>query len=421
MPDPIRLVGQCNRYYLPVLYQPQLIYLLTEFIPGIDASWVNPPLNLTLVLDRSGSMAGEKLRKVKEAINNLIDQLCPSDIISIVTFETTSRVVVPAQPAVNKADIKRQIDQIDDGGGTNLIPGLRNALDQVTIWSGTNYTSRIMLLTDGEPIDSQAGALTIADQAGELRVPIIGLGLGEDWNHDFILELADRSILAAPGSHTGLVYYIPGLGSLNEIFKEVLDSMQICAQNVAINLRIAQGVEIQRAWQVEPVIRAIGNLTSQERRVTLSIGDVGKAGVGYLFEVLVPSRPTNIVRVAQIETSFNRPGSEQQQKSVDVIVSYTLDEERTRQPWNEQVKRFVAKVQAFKLQTQALEDAEIGNVQGSTQKLREAVTILLSQGDTELAQQMQQEANRLQQSGQISNKGKKTISLISRKTVRLSD
>ncbi len=81
----------------------------------------------------------------------------------------------------------------------------------------------------------------------------------------------------------------------------------------------------------------------------------------------------------------------------------------------------VEKVQAFKLQTQALSEAEAGNVGSATRKLRAAVTILLNQGDSELAQQMTQEADRLEKSGQISSEGKKTIKLTSRKTVKLSD
>jgi Ca-activated chloride channel family protein len=81
----------------------------------------------------------------------------------------------------------------------------------------------------------------------------------------------------------------------------------------------------------------------------------------------------------------------------------------------------VEKVQAFKLQTQALDEAEMGNVSGATQKLRQAVTILLSQGESDLAQQMQKEADRLEQSGEMSSEAKKTIKLTSRKTVKLSD
>jgi Ca-activated chloride channel family protein len=78
-------------------------------------------------------------------------------------------------------------------------------------------------------------------------------------------------------------------------------------------------------------------------------------------------------------------------------------------------------VQAYKLQTQALSEAEQGNAQAASQKLRQAVTILLSQGEAELAEQMSQEAERLDQSGQLSSEAKKTIRLTSRKTIRLSD
>ena len=81
----------------------------------------------------------------------------------------------------------------------------------------------------------------------------------------------------------------------------------------------------------------------------------------------------------------------------------------------------VEKVQAFRLQTQALDDAQSGDVNNATRKLRQAVTILLSQGETELAGQMQQEADRLEESGQVSSEGKKTIMLTSRKTVKLSE
>lgn len=78
----------------------------------------------------------------------------------------------------------------------------------------------------------------------------------------------------------------------------------------------------------------------------------------------------------------------------------------------------VEKVQAFKLQTQALQEAEMGQAGSATKKLRQAVTILLSQGETELADQMQQEVNQLEKSGEISSEGKKTIKLTSRKTIR---
>jgi Ca-activated chloride channel family protein len=68
-----------------------------------------------------------------------------------------------------------------------------------------------------------------------------------------------------------------------------------------------------------------------------------------------------------------------------------------------------------------LQDLQSGDVTGATQKLQSAVTRLLSQGETELAQTMQQEINNLQQGGQLSSEGQKTMKFGTRKTVRLSD
>ena len=88
---------------------------------------------------------------------------------------------------------------------------------------------------------------------------------------------------------------------------------------------------------------------------------------------------------------------------------------------NAPVMNIVEKVSAFKLQTRALQDLQSGDVTGATQKLQSAVTRLLSQGEVELAQTMQQEITNLQETGQISSEGQKTMKFGTRKTVRLSD
>ena len=98
MAELLKLSSICNRVAVPVIEQPQLIYVLTELIPGAIISNTRLPLNFTLILDHSGSMAGEKLRTMKEAVNNIIDQLCEDDIISIVGFQSRAEILAPAQP-----------------------------------------------------------------------------------------------------------------------------------------------------------------------------------------------------------------------------------------------------------------------------------------------------------------------------------
>ena len=382
------------------------------------------PQLVCVVADNSGSMAGDKLRTMKEAVKSIIDQLNPDDILSIIAFETRTHVLVPSQPATDKTALKRQVDLIRDGGGTNLAAGLREGLNLVRQKQAEGRVSRIVLLTDGEATDKEDDSRRLAGEAGGSGIPIIGLGFGKDWKEDFLLDLADRSVLAEPGARSGMVDYIPTPKDVNKIFQEVYQSMQVVAQDVTLTIRMVQGLEARRVWQVTPLIKDVGRSVIQGRSILIPVGHLEKAGAAYLAEIMLPPRPAGAVRVAQTEASYTVPGQNAGRQAVDLIVNFYAPGANIAPALtalNGHVMNVVEKVQAFKLQTQALNEAETGNVSGATQKLRQAVTILLSQGEADLAQQMQQEADRLEQSGQISSEGKKTIMLTSRKTVKLSD
>jgi Ca-activated chloride channel family protein len=410
----------CNRAAVPVIDQPQLIYVLTELVPGKAISNVRLPLNFSLVLDHSGSMAGEKLRTMKEAVNHIIDQLGAEDIISIVTFQSRTEILAPAQPARDKEALKRAVNKIRDGGGTNVAPALQAGLRLVSQSLSPERVSRIVLLTDGEATDREEDSRRVADEAGSSGVPIIGLGFGQEWKEEFLFDLADRSIQAAPGSRLGMADYIPTPKEADQIFNEVYQSMQVVAQDVTVTLRMVQGLEARRVWQVTPLIRDLGHDVIQGRTIQIQTGQLEKAGVAYLVEIMLPPRPEGAVRIAQADLTYQAPEQGLQRQAADLVVQYSNDPALYNQMVGH-VMNVVEKVQAFRLQTQALDDAQAGDVSNATRKLRQAVTILLSQGETELAGQMQQEAERLEESGQVSSEGKKTIMLTSRKTVKLSE
>ncbi len=418
MSDVLQLTSMTNKNYVPVINQPQLLYVLTEINPGNAVANVRMPLNFALVLDHSGSMSGEKIRTMREAVKNIIDQLEPMDVISIITFESSTRVLIPAQGVLDKNALKRKVDSIRDAGGTTMAPAIKEATQQVSIYNTPDRISRIVLLTDGEATDKEASSFREADNAGAYGVPIIGLGLGNDWNTDFVQEISDRSLLAAPGSRVGYTDYIATPEHAFGIFQQVFQSMQVVSKDVTVTLRLVQGVEARRVWQVTPMIKDIGLSTIQGRSVVIPVGDLEKSGAAFLAEVMLPPRPEGMVRAAQVDVTYNAMGQGTGKEAIDLIVTFTTDPTLANQ-LNGKVMNIVEKVTAFKLQTQALDEATMGNISGATQRLRQAVTILLNQGETQLAQQMEQEANNLEQGKGISEEGSKTIRLTSRKTVRL--
>jgi Ca-activated chloride channel homolog len=416
----IRFNATLNRSVIPVLDVPQLIFVLAELVPAQNTPAERLPINFCLVLDRSGSMMGEKLRTMKEAVKSVIDQLASDDILSIVTFESRPEILVASQTVGDKKVLKQLVDKIQDGGGTNVAEALRASLKLVLENHRENEVRRIILLTDGEATDRQQDSFDLADEAGLLGIPILCLGFGEDWNVDFLLEIADRSILALPGSHIGFANYIPSPDDAVKIFLDTYRSMKVVAQDAVVGMQTASGVDVRRIWQTTPNIQEVTTAVADGRLINLPVGLLDESGAAFLAEILVPPRLAGSVRIVQLHASYHLPGMEIVRQDVDLVVEYSADPVSAASV-NEHVTSFVEKVQAYKLQSQALEEAESGDLGSATRKLRQAVTILLSHGEDQLAKQITLEADQLEQTGVISSKGKKTILLTSRKTIRLSD
>ncbi len=125
------------------------------------------PLNVCLVIDRSGSMEGEPLDYVKRACGYVVDLMEPTDVLSIVTFEEQVDVVMPARRVVNKTLIKEHIQRIQPGNTTNLYDGLVTGCAQVASVHAEGMVNRVLLLTDGEPTSGIRDFASIVNQVAD--------------------------------------------------------------------------------------------------------------------------------------------------------------------------------------------------------------------------------------------------------------
>ena len=126
------------------------ISCLTSASAGATGDRPRLPLNLSLALDRSGAMEGEPLEYAKRACAYVVDLLEPDDILSLVTFDETVEVVIPARRLVNKGLLKDAINRITTGSNANLYEGLLTACQQVTSVKTAQTLNRVLLLTTGE-------------------------------------------------------------------------------------------------------------------------------------------------------------------------------------------------------------------------------------------------------------------------------
>jgi Ca-activated chloride channel family protein len=222
----------------------------------------------------------------------------------------------------------------------------------------------------------------------------------------------------------GTADYIARPDEITTYFQNTVQRAQNTAvQNSVLNLRLVQGITPRAVWQVIPLINNLGYRPISDRDVSVPLGEL-ETGQGrtLLVEFLVDPRPLGTYRVGQVELSYDVPALNivGAKERIDVMLTFTGEPTQVNQV-NPGVMNIVEKVSAFKLQTRALQDVQSGDVAGATQKLKSAVTRLLNQGEVELAETMQQEISNLEQSGQLSSEGQKTIKFQGRKTVRLSD
>jgi Ca-activated chloride channel family protein len=416
MANEVLLSSALSKEYVAVTGQHQLLYVLMEIKPSEVMAMVQMPLNLSLVLDTSGSMGGSKLKRLKEAVKYVIDLLDPDDFISIIEFSNRAHTLIGCQrigSQAQKEKLKSKIDKLKAQGGTNMAPAMKAGLQEVKKEWSANRINRMMLLTDGETVRKKK-CFAEAEKAAEDSIPIIAGGIGTDWNEDLLLKIAKQS--------GGQADYIANAEEIAQHFEDTVQSMQAAVvQNATLTLRLVGGVNPRKIWRVVPLISDLGYKPLSDRYATVPLGGLEKEqGQVILVELMIPPRQAGTYRIAQTELTYDVPSLNLigEKARGDVILNYTHDISLTRKV-TPKVMHIVEKVTAFKLQTRALQEAELGNVAGATQKLRAAVTILLNQGDDELAQTIEKEAEKLEAQGQLSEEGRKTIKFKSMKTVIL--
>jgi Ca-activated chloride channel family protein len=410
MANDVILTCRLNKASLPVMNTQQLVYVLIEAAPGAAMAQVQMPLNLSLVLDKSGSMQGQKIQNLREAAKLVVDRLGPRDTISIVAFSDRKYLIADSQPVSDKAELKKKIDRIRDGGGTAISGGMSQGLAELDKAVSPDRVSRMLLLTDGQTFGDEKQCKKLGKQAGDNGIVVNALGLGDDWNEDLLDDIAEAS--------GGVADFIDSPDKIVAFFEQAVQSMQdTVVQNAQMVLRLANGITPRQVWQVLPMISNLGYRPLSDRDVQVTLGELEKGQPrSLLVELLVGARPEGSYRIAQAEISYDVPGLKLVGEKVkaDILLNLTADAVQAKR-YDPEVMNVVEKVTAFKLQTRALEEAKMGNVAGASQKLRAAATRLLELGEEDLAQSALDEAENLEKSGQMSSHGTKKLRYETRK------
>ena len=319
------------------------------------------PLNLAVVLDKSGSMTGAKLEKTKQAAMQLVDRLAPNDIFSLVIFSDHAEVLVSAQKVEDKDALKEKIQSIRADGSTALYSGVKLGAGQIEEYFSSKRINRVILLSDGLANvgpSSPRELRRLGSQLAERGISVTTIGVGDDYNEDLMAALAEAS--------DANYYYVKDTEKLPEIFaKELGEMLSVAARDVRIEIICPDGVQplgfIGRAERFE----------NQKASVSLSQFTTGQNRY-LLLRCLVNGSQPEVARVKVNYTDELNGGTVQVADDV-VKIRFTEDRDAADKSVNGAVVAQKEIMLTAVAKDEAMAQADAGNY-------KQAAKILAAQG-----------------------------------------
>jgi Ca-activated chloride channel family protein len=232
---------------------------LTVDLRGVEVPGATrAPVNLAVVIDRSGSMSGFKLNQAKQAARQLVAQLTSNDRLSIVHYgsDVKSMDGLMATPE-NKQRLLAFIDGIWDDGGTNIGAGLATGRDLLLAAKSDFRVNRLVLISDGQPTEgvTDFGGLTsIVRDVRSVGVSVSSIGVGDDFNEQLMEAFAEVG--------AGAYAYLQDASQLASIFQKDLNAAGTqVARGVALTFKVPAGAQLQRVLGYSQVARRFDGST----------------------------------------------------------------------------------------------------------------------------------------------------------------
>ncbi len=368
--DPVRLRLELDRPVLPADSRETVI-LKVALDGARPAASRRAPVNLALVIDKSGSMGGEKIVRAREAAMEAVRRLAADDIASLVVYDDHVRTLVPARRVGDGRALLAAIKEIEAGGTTNLHGGVVAGAEELRKNIEGPYTHRVLLLSDGQanvgPSTPEAlGSLGARLVREGISVTTIGLGL--DYNEDLMTRLARRS--------DGNTYFVEHGRDLARIFNQELgDVLSVVARRVVIEIDFPAGARPVR------IVGRDGHVENRRAIVELNQLYGGQERFALVEVELDPardraSRPVATARVRYEDAATARPAA----REASAAARFSADREKVVAAANHQVQADYAANRLAEARDEAVTLADAGRRDEAAARLREVGSSLSAMG-----------------------------------------
>ncbi len=329
-----------------------------------EAETSRTPANVAIVIDRSGSMNGEKIRKAREAAKMAVDRMVENDYASVVIFDHDVEALVSARPVKHREYFHSAIDQIIARGQTAIYPAIEMGAQQIARNKSPQRLNRIILISDGlanvgpsRPHDFQL----LGERLGRKGISVSTIGLGRGYNEDLMSQLA----LASDGNHAFARTGADLVKIFNQEFDEVLS---VSCQDVEIIIHTRKGVA-----PVE-ILGRKGVLEGNSVRFKLN-QIYGSAEHALLVALDVDGETVdNIAPLADIRVNYLPPTGGTRHIETAVNGQFSRSDSAVRDSTDPEVMKTVLELQARNRSREAIRLRDSG-------KIKEAASLLRSNAE----------------------------------------
>lgn len=309
-----------------------------------------PPLNLGIVIDRSGSMSGDKLIRAKQAAEYVLDQLTERDRVSIVIYDDSIDVIAVSDFATSThvRRCKSALREVAARGTTALFDGWLRGCNDIADYIKKGIASRVLLLTDGLANVGVTDSPSICEHVRALferGISTSTFGIGADFDEDLLSDMADAG--------RGRFYYIEHAGLIPDAFRQEFgDLASVVASNATLTVSL------------DPAIRAtvLGGIPNESDggRLIIPIGDLYDGETRpYYFQLDVP--PSAEVATVEVAASltFEMAGADgaagkPEKLAGQAVFKYAPAAEVEADPVDEALMRKVADVHIAEARIEAM-------------------------------------------------------------------
>jgi Ca-activated chloride channel homolog len=400
----VKLPYQYNLIYsrssLIKLAEPQMLYAILELEAPVEARHSpGSPLNVCLVLDRSTSMKGEKMDVVKSTALQVLRNLRPQDILSVVAFSDRAEVIIPAAFYQERSRLEAKIQMIQPGGATEIYQGLEAGVKEVMHSLDARRINHIILLTDGHTYGDEQECLALASRVSEKGIGISAMGIGQEWNDIFLDVLATRT--------GGSSAFIAQPQDIKRLLLEKFNALaQIYADEVVLSLVHREGIDLAYAFRLQPDPSPI--LLDDHLRLGTILQD---ASTQVLFEYIIQPKAVKSNLTEILHGTLKVSIASQQFPVPPLLLQVKLPAIRIAEedPPDERIVQALSRLMLYRMQERAREEIQNGRIDSATRHLQTLASNLTSQGERGLAQTILLEVDHLQKHSALTSEGSKKM------------